>query len=1666
MPPSPGPSRPPPPAAPSVIHHPGGAPTSHPRLSPPRAAESSTSTVETSSEDEDDDGELVFRGGERASWAQQRGGAAAAPTASTSATGLGEGGPLALNGSAATSITTGGRRRSFSHASATSSAALPSAARRSSLLRASEGGRRAASAQWGDQSTSDDEGMYEGLGGGGGRPRRLSSGAAGGGGRRRSGSAAGTASFVSTTPTPTLSNAGTAAPHAASFFASAALPFSRPASAVTAPYAPSRPGSAAVGAAGGRPGSAATQRRIVSNRAGWEEGFEEEQEQEQEQEHEYESGLNGHAHGAVDVKGKGREVVPPPPVQYVPPTPTNDPLDPLSSLRLHASASSSATPLASSPSRASSVHSATQLASTIARPRGPPPPALRPPDPRSSLLQPPPSSSSPRSSSSRNGAASGVPFPASYPSTESLASASSANSTFAGPSSAGSFASGSNPSSSSRRTNAQSQPSLQQLLQTVDLNAALKLVQTLQTQQTQQQKLAATAGAGTTTTTAVPAAGAVVEPVPEAVDPQHPHSQQQQQRLPPSSTFIDFGDHSSHPGPFPPASPASPPAVSRIEGDGTLSPVGPGASSTLAASSSLSPLSPPSPGYPPSSPGAGAHEAQTPEKDKEKKRDRRVSLMGMGMGFGKRARTQSAASSTLTGSGGKAGSSAGVSSVGAAGGGGSEMGTPEKGKGRERFLGERAMLSEGERTFEEEIAKVHLTLSPGTLRRAQNCAKYLSLRYTPLYAALSMQPDDALPLPNPLEAARWRLQNAEEERRSKRSARMGGSGIAGGRIRARLESNGGGAAGGGLAGGEDPLEGRRDSLEGARLGSTRLTEMGSAKAGGAPSPYGPRRNKNPGPWEVYPDELADYVASSGQEAVRAGDVLAAARRGGRPLSPREEKIRAKVDQLFYDPAAAVAENESAHVLRAGSGGAEGAKMQNGSGELARVSTKGSTVSGGTNGGGAGGGGGGSPYLEHPPRPSTLSLSAGSASSVNRAGSTTQRSPKGRPTSSFESPGSRPGQQRQSSYEGSPFARTTSFSNEPYPSSPLRRSTSLSTPAPGSPRSLHNPAVGRPTSSGYAISQTSPRSRLASAQASREDLPETANAPGGPLQPNVPTSRHRHSASHEGFRHGLSRRFDRIRGRTTDGDASDFGPGSLAGRSSSFRRPSDVYEHVGGNGSAEPSEGEGLLRSPSKRFGSPTPWANGNGAMSDSSRRHSMRPYLRKNATSVDLTRANGFESDGFVRSSGDEGSAGGGVWRKASRGLLANAWQGFKATRDGYPDHDPSAGGLGAAFGSGNGGGADSMLEEQRRREAEMRRRRIMEEEEEESDEEEEASRRKRPPREVVDLGDDDFARINSALRQVRNDVSHLDALMPRLPIVLANFLDELTAHETSTRRDARISIDYPFPRIPAAAIAEIARVKEEHLDKENDDSGTESDTESNDSAPSSSTSDEDSSSESSDVSSDRSPSSGHSPSRASRPSRKTRRRRDSDRSSLRMHARHVTEPVEGNKTQGRARSQTMAYPPGVGRSEMGLAEQRPKANGRGSGFSPIQHADPLVVLERVLVDLEKASSNLEGAAEKVTKEQEDVDGQIAAAVGKVDEAQKTIDRNDFQQLRMLEDHLFRLRTSLTRPSTSLEFIWTILSYALTGVLWLTWIVWLMWRVFRGVVLFPFRLLRWLFLLR
>lgn len=137
------------------------------------------------------------------------------------------------------------------------------------------------------------------------------------------------------------------------------------------------------------------------------------------------------------------------------------------------------------------------------------------------------------------------------------------------------------------------------------------------------------------------------------------------------------------------------------------------------------------------------------------------------------------------------------------------------------------------------------------MRRAQNCSKYLSLRYSPLYTALA-SPD--LPLPNSLAVSRWRNEKEEAERRFRR-AQLGTIG------RSRTFC---------IGSKEDAIEfdGSR-SIDGVRSdgGSSinrNLSKSLKASTASTTSVYGPRRNIRPKAWELYPDEISEFVETNGR----------------------------------------------------------------------------------------------------------------------------------------------------------------------------------------------------------------------------------------------------------------------------------------------------------------------------------------------------------------------------------------------------------------------------------------------------------------------------------------------------------------------------------------------------------------------------------------------------------------------------------------------------------------------------------------------------------------------------------------------------------------------------------------------------------------------------------
>ncbi|GAA5900304.1 hypothetical protein JCM5296_003034 [Sporobolomyces johnsonii] len=1397
-------------------------------------------------------------------------------------------------------------------------------------------------------------------------------------------------------------------------------PLNRPSSAVTAPHAPTPrpPSTGPVGAGGIKPGSsaadAATQRRVAGRRAGeaaqWENGngyLVDEQVGE---------GARGSGSSwSRDRKGKERETASALPHTYEPPAPSNDPLDPLSSLHFRAS------PLPKPPTPARPPHpghdpslSASGLGLSIPRPSAPPPLALEPPDP------PPPAARNggtvlfPPSPSSRAHA------PYGSASTDSLRS-----SDFPSGSSA---ASGPSSSISSPLNSNSHQPSLQQLLQTVDLNAALKLVQTLQQQQQQQQK--ATAPTTAAELPGTPSAYAPIEPV----HPQQPTSNGlTATATAPNLTLSTFS--TATPGP----------ATSPIErdmlsaGTTTTHPLSSARSASFVPQQPYqhqqqlpTPLTPSSSFvFPPAAPISPSPRADSPTDPtappsassvKKEHPSRRLSLMGksvsmnMGLsGMGKRLRTASAGSTGPTGP-------VGLSSP--------QERTPLK----ERVPDERALLGEAGRSFEEQISRVHLTLSPATLRRAQNCAKYLSLRYAPVYAALaSQQPPSSssseradgansvpIAIPNLLDVSRWRLARDEAERRNRR-AKVGPSG--------RFK-----AFGGALAGAASTSASKEEVVADGGEGGAGGGGSGRRASGVKMTPYGPRRNKHPKVWEVYPEEIGEFVAAGGAATA------AKEKETGRKLAAGEGDGKEKEKQ---------GETELA-------GESEGGRKQGAAGtsidQLFRVTTSGcgtpSTkgVSGRSTSTPAK-----TPSDAHVALPSSPANEHGRASPHLRSASLALEKPPARPSSGPREP----------SYEGSLFGRSgaSTGGSEIYIGSPLHRSTSLTAAVP--PSSPNSGLYGSLDShSSRQPHARSPRSRLASLRGSKDDLLPEEDAVGPMSTSTGP--RHRHSTS-EGLRSGLTRRLDKLRGKITDEEARAAGPG---------RRGSDAMAELGASALSSDAESH-LLRSPSRRFNTPLPFArsalnltslSGDNTGSDTASR---RPHLRKNAASVDLGRpahqvGTGFESDGVMRSSGDEGGMST-SWRKTGKGLLAGAWQGFKGALDAYPDPYSQP-----PYGSASGRAQMGMGMRQARME-EMTRRKILEEESEDEE-------RQRPQREVLDLGDEDFAHYNIILRQLRTDLSHLDSFLPHLPSTLNNFLDELHEHEHLTMQELAISVEYSVPRLPAAVLALLAEVKEHERhsvthteDEDEDDSGSESDTEESESSSSAFSSSFSSSSRRS--ASERAHPS-HPPQHQHPGITRTRYapvRRNSDRSSIvRFQSRRVTDPTS-RKVQTRLRSQTVAVPPG--QTSGVFLPLSPGSQRGGSGFAAkplgeIQHADPLLVLERAVEELEKATRELDEEAKRLVGAQEDVDAEIGGVVGGVDGVQRGIDATNFQQLRILEDHYFRLRTALARPSSSIDVLWTGLSYALTVLFWLSWLAVTVFRLAKTIVALPVVVLRWLLFLR
>lgn len=569
------------------------------------------------------------------------------------------------------------------------------------------------------------------------------------------------------------------------------------------------------------------------------------------------------------------------------------------------------------------------------------------------------------------------------------------------------------------------QQSLQEILQSVDLSAALRLVQTVQ----QSQKAAAAAAATLPTPIPTIPTSLPIPPPPPAQSPQRtlPLRTTTRSATAALSSTSGYSLSSIDPRtpllaePTSPTSPITPTHVS-IEEPSRARPMSMG-------------------GPPPTANGLAGVE--------NRERRRTLSLSFAGGNFAVKRNRGPSMSSQL-------------SSI-----------------AQERVPDERASLSEVARAFEgpsrialsffvlfsldltvflslaAEISRVHLTLSPATMRRAQNCAKYLSLRYTPVFNALVAGKSP----PNLIAVAKYREMREDEERKSRR-AKVGTSG-----------------RGGGTTDGEGDF--RMVSAAHSDAGSSINGRLSTALAGISHSAYGPRRNKHPKAWEIYPDDFADYLAP--------------------PTALQQSFPPHAFNGTMYASIAPPPKSDVQAVSRA------------------------STT-------------GGHSSFEFPAGRSTASSEASPISSPTRVDR----------QSYFPRPSAK---SRENSFEGSPLARASRTSLDALLASPtggagVRRAGSLGSASVASPKSAGFSSLGTITSHvdfGGALQPIPSRPRNGSKNASLEHLSEPSSPRLGPFYSppaHHHVTLHKHSQS-DGLRQGVSRVVNKIRGKaSTDVEASD------------------------------------------------------------------------------------------------------------------------------------------------------------------------------------------------------------------------------------------------------------------------------------------------------------------------------------------------------------------------------------------------------------------------------------------------------------------------------------------------------------------------------------------------
>ncbi|KAK9897550.1 hypothetical protein P389DRAFT_179152 [Cystobasidium minutum MCA 4210] len=121
----------------------------------------------------------------------------------------------------------------------------------------------------------------------------------------------------------------------------------------------------------------------------------------------------------------------------------------------------------------------------------------------------------------------------------------------------------------------------------------------------------------------------------------------------------------------------------------------------------------------------------------------------------------------------------------------------------------------------------------------------------------------------------------------------------------------------------------------------------------------------------------------------------------------------------------------------------------------------------------------------------------------------------------------------------------------------------------------------------------------------------------------------------------------------------------------------------------------------------------------------------------------------------------------------------------------------------------------------------------------------------------------------------------------------------------------------------------------------------------------------------------------------------------------------------------------------------RPPCYRKQSDSSLADDEKRVPLLEKVTTELNDASSTLDDAVSKsrdIMKQQDTAKDKINDIVDLANAAENLIGGEVFQQLRMLEDHLMRLRYNATDTRGYADAAWAVLSYILRIFFWFSWI--------------------------